>query len=69
MDLFSAPTDTVNPFSLEAEDLVDSICSVHTKDVGFRREVLYLIRSDYTKGKFLTRDELESFAESHFNSI
>tara|TARA_Y100000592_G_scaffold23948_1_gene37362 strand:+ start:362 stop:571 length:210 start_codon:yes stop_codon:yes gene_type:complete len=69
MDLFSAPTDTVNPFTLEAEALVDCICSVHTKDVGFRREVLYLIRSDYTKGKYLTEQGIESFAESHFNSI
>ena len=69
MDLFSPPSDSVKPFTLDNEDLIASICKHYTKEVGFRREVLGMLRAEWVNGQYKTLPEIKSFVASYWNSI
>jgi hypothetical protein len=69
MDLFSPPKDTVTPFSIEAEKQIADICKHYSKEVGFRREVLNMLRGEWVGGNYRTLPEIKSFVASYWNSI
>lgn len=69
MDLFSPPKDAVRPFSIEAENQIAEICKAYTKEVGFRREVLNMLRGQWTLGYYRTLPEIKSFVASYWQSI
>ena len=49
MDLFSPPKDTVKPFSIDAANKIFDICEHYTREVGFRREVLAMLRAEWVE--------------------
>jgi len=69
MDLFSPPKDTIKPFSIEAENQICDICKVYSKEVGFRREVLNMLRGEWVNGYYKTLPEIKSFVASYWQSI
>mgnify|MGYP001274926083 FL=1 len=69
MDLFSPPKDTVKPFSIDAANKIFDICEHYTREVGFRREVLAMLRAEWVNGNYLTWTEIKSFVASYWQSI
>jgi len=69
MDLFSPPLDSVNPFKVDFDTQIESVCKLYTKEVGFRREVIAMIRNEHAKGAYQTWPEIKSFVAFYWKSI
>ena len=69
MDLFSPPSDCVKPFSIDAVNKIFDICQQYSREVGFRREVLAMLRQEWVNGEYKTLPEIKSFVASYWQSI